>query len=210
MEIRSSTIYEWIRKSLEDSQRLFHSNDVIHVSEVSGCLRKAYYTRRTPMKAADIVYVIMTIGNGVHQQLQQYLAGQGWRSEVEVIWNFKRFRLTGHIDLYHPGENIVLELKTISKKPGKPYQNHLIQLNAYMKMISAAKGYLVYIARDGHVKVFNHSFDKRLWSQTIKRAFYLWYSLRDNKPPKPEQTPLCNYCPFKWKCYRGGKGDGNG
>jgi len=201
MEIRESTIYEWFRKLLESSQRLFHSNDVIHVSEVSGCLRKAYYTRRTPMKAADTVHVIMTIGNGVHQQLQQYLVSQGWRSEVEVIWNFKKFRLTGHIDLYHPKENIVVELKTINKKPGKPYQNHLIQLNAYMKMINAAKGYLVYIARDGHVKVFRHRFDKQLWSQTIKRAFYLWYSLRDNKPPKPERSPLCNYCPFRWTCF---------
>lgn len=214
MWIRESTVYDWFREILESSQRIFHDNNVIHVSEVAGCLRKAFYTRRMPLKQASTLHIIMTIGNGVHSQLQEYLADKGWRSEVEVEWNFKKFRLVGHIDLYHPRENIVLEIKTISKKPASPYQSHLIQLNTYIKMINASKGYLVYITRDGYVKVFQHSLDKQLWSKAVKRAFYLWHSLDGNKPPKPEPTPLCNHCPFRWRCFqdrqRGGVGGRHG
>lgn len=204
--IRESTVRDWFREILEASQRLFYSNNTIHVSEVTGCLRKAYYTRRSPMKPADIVYVVMSIGNGIHRQLQEYLMDKGWRSEVEVEWNFKKFKLVGHIDLYHPREDIVVEIKTTSKKPDKPYQNHLMQLNAYLRMINASKGYIIYIARDGNIKVFSHNFNKQLWKQTIKRAFYLWHRLNEDKPPKPEPSPLCNYCPFKWRCYSKGTG----
>lgn len=198
--IRESTVYDWFRRILEANQRIFHDSSVIHVSEVTTCLRKSWYTRKSPVKATDTVNIIMSIGNGVHSLLQEYLASKGWKSEVKVEWNFKKFKLVGHIDLYHPEENIVIELKTTGKKPGKPYHSHVMQLNAYLRMISADKGYIIYISRDGHVKVFQHNFSKRLWDKTIKRAFYLWHTLNENKIPKPEPSFLCNYCPFKWRC----------
>ena len=198
--VRESTVYGWFRKALEIHQRIFHDNNVIHVSEVTGCLRKSWYARKFPVKTIDTVNIIMSIGNGVHSLLQEYLASEGWKSEVRVEWNFRKFRLVGHIDLYHPENNIVIELKTTSKKPKEPYPSHLMQLNAYLRMISADKGYIVYVSRDGHVKVFQHSFSKQLWSQTIKRAFRLWHALKENNPPDPEPSPLCNYCSFKWRC----------
>ncbi len=201
MMISESTVYDWFKEILASNQRVYYSNDVIHVSEVSGCLRKAYYTRTTPLKPSEALTIIMSIGNGLHGQLQELLASRGWRSEVEVAWNFKHFKLVGHIDLYHPRENLVIELKTTNKLPDNPYQGHLMQLNSYLAMIGANRGYIIYISRNGFVRVFQHRLDKKLWSETIKRAYRLHFSLKNNTPPKPEPGPLCKYCPFKWKCF---------
>ncbi len=208
LRITKATVYDWIRQSLAVNQRVYYSSDVIHVSEVSECLRKAYYTRTAPLKPNEAALIIMSFGNGLHNQLQEYLVSQGWKSEVEVSWNFKYFRLIGHIDLYNPTNNTVLEIKTTNKIPDNPYPNHVMQLNSYQAMIKAEKGYLIYISRNGQVEVFPHRFDKRLWKTTIKRAFNYYFSLRKNRAPKPEPSPLCTYCPFKWKCYRE-RGDHN-
>ncbi len=202
LRITRATVYDWIRQSLAANQRVYFTNDVIHVSEIAGCLRKAYYTRTTPLKPSEAALIIMSFGNGLHSQLQEYLTSKGWVSEVEVSWSFKYFRLVGHIDLYHPENDIVLELKTTSKIPEKPYPNHVMQLNSYLAMNKSRKGYLIYISRNGEVEVFPHRFDKELWKTTIKRAFHYYFSLQKKHIPKPEPSPLCTYCPFKWKCYK--------
>ena len=103
--------------------------------------------------------------------------------------------------MINPRENIILEIKTTSKVPDKPYFPHLRQINAYLIMARARKGYLIYIGKDGKVRVFEAKPNKRLWRETVERAFRLWHSLKDNKPPKPEFSPLCNLCEYKWKCF---------
>ena len=198
--IDARVVYSWFRKLVERTARVNYSSNVIHVGEVSGCLRRAYYDRKTLKPTLDIKNVVATIGNGVHYQLQDLLKEEGWRSEVEVSWDFKKFKLIGHIDLFK--ENVVLEIKTVSKIPEKPYLPHLRQVNAYLIMAHAKKGYIIYIAKNGYVRVYDVKPDKKLWRETVKRAFHLWYSLKENKPPKPEFSPLCQYCEFKWRCYK--------
>ncbi len=209
MEITKSIVYGWIHEVMAANQRVYYSNDVINVSEITGCLRKSYYTRLYPLRPREAIsLVIMSFGNGIHSQLQEHLTAKGWMSEVEVSWDLRYFRLVGHADLYHPGKNIVIELKTTSRVPDKPYHSHIMQLNSYQAMLRAEKGYLIYIARDGRVEVYPHKYDKQLWNQTIKRAFHYYFSLQKKRTPKPEPSPLCKYCPFKWKCYQE-KGDDN-
>lgn len=201
-EITAHTIYGWFRKLIEIHQRVVLDNSIIHVVEISGCLRRAYYDRNIPRARLDVHNVVMAIGNGIHYQLQELLRSEGWRPEYEVSWDFKKFKLIGHIDLYNPRENIVLELKTVNKVPDKPYDSHVIQVNTYLAMVRSRKGYIAYIARDGNIRVYKVSYDKELWEKAVRRAFYLFYSLRDRKPPKPEQSFLCSYCPYKWKCFK--------
>jgi len=199
--INAQTVYSWFRKLIEKTSRVHYDTNIIHVSEVSGCLRLAYYNRKSLKTTLDIKNIIMAIGNGIHFQLQDLLREEGWISELKVEWNLGKFKLIGHVDLYNPKENMVLEIKTTNKVPEKSYLPHLRQLNAYLVMSRARKGYLIYIGKDGKVRVYDLKPDKRLWKETVKRAFYLWHSLKENKPPKPEFSPLCNLCEFKWKCF---------
>ena len=197
--IDAKVVYNWFRKIIEKSSRVVYDSNIIHISEVSGCLRKAYFERKTLKPALDVKNVVATIGNGIHWQLQELLRNEGWQSEVEVQYDLKKFKLMGHIDLMK--EKTIIELKTTSKAPETPYKNHLRQVNAYLIMAKAKKAYLIYIGRNGIIKVFNIKFDKKIWRETIKRAFHLWYCLQENRPPKPEFSGLCSFCEFKWRCY---------
>jgi len=208
--INAQTVYGWFRKLIERSSRVHYDSNVVHVGEVSGCLRKAYYDRKSLRATLDIKNVVATIGNGVHMALQDLLKEEGWKTEVKVEWDFGKFKLVGHIDLFK--NDVVLEIKTTSKVPDKPYLPHLRQLNAYLIMSHAEKGYLVYVARNGYVKVFEVKPDKKLWRETVKRAFYLWRCIHENRPPKPEFSPLCSFCEHRWRCFsfkRGSQGVGN-
>lgn len=200
MEVTTGKVRDWIREIIEKNMRIVFNNDTIHVSEVATCLRKSYYNRKAITKLTEVQTVSILFGNGIHHQLQELLREKGWRVEYEVRWNLKRFELVGHVDAYNPRENIVLEIKTTSRAPDQPYKEHVRQINSYLAMTWAEKGYIVYIARNGLIKVFQITFDKKLWNETIKRAFYLYHCLCENKPPKPEQSILCRYCAWKWKC----------
>ena len=201
VNVTVNTVYGWFKEILQRRRRLYR-DDVIHVSEVSGCLRRAWYTRRFGETIGDAKAVVMNIGNGVHEALQDLLRTKGWRTEYPVEKTFRNFRLVGHIDLWHPKAKVVLEIKTVNKLPEKPYEGHLQQINAYMHLLREkdVRGYLVYISRDGNIRVFNTPKKTLMWNQFIKRAYYLYYSLRDNKPPKREKGPLCQYCEYRWQC----------
>ena len=200
MMLTAETVYGWFRKLIERRRRLY-SSDRIHVSEVSGCLRRAYYERTRPRPALNPSNVVMLIGDGVHEKLQGLLAKDGWLAEVEARYRIKDFWLVGHADLYHPDEQLVVELKITNKAPENPYKNHLMQLNAYLYMLRARKGHIVYIDRGGSIKVHDTSFDKHLWRQTILRAITLREAITRKTIPSKEPGPWCTYCPYKWLCY---------
>lgn len=202
MEVTKATVYTWIEEILARNQREYN-NSLIYVTEITECMRRHYYIRTHPLKPGEkTTLVLMSIGNGLHRLLQEYLASKGWLSEYIASLEFKKFKLVGHVDLYHPEEKIAVELKTVNSIPEKPFQNHVMQLNAYMSMLNIEKGYIVYIAREGKVEVFPHKLDKELWSETQKRAIQFYLALKRGIPPKPEPSHLCNYCVFKWQCYK--------
>ena len=200
--ITAATVYGWFRDLIKE--RRVSDPKVIYVSEAANCLRKAYYDRVSPAPKLDIVNVVATLGNGIHYQLQDLLKGKGWRAEVEVKYQTKKITLIGHADLVSP-EGEVIEIKTCNQVPGKPWTNHVLQLNAYLTMLKASKGYIIYVARDGKVRVFDIKPRKDLFDRLIKRAYYLHYCLIEKREPRPEKGPLCDYCPYRWRCFHGGE-----
>lgn len=198
--INNTIVYEWFYGIIERQRRIYREK-YIHVSELTQCLRRSYYNRTRVEQRVDVKNIILTIGNGIHRVLQEYLREtKGWSIEVELKINLGGFWLVGHADII-TDDNEILELKTVSKIPGQPYINHLMQLNAYLYMGKAKIGYLIYIDKNkGNVKVFKHYRDNKLWNELKKRAHSYWTSLRNNKPPAPEFSPLCQYCQWKWLC----------
>ena len=201
MSLSEREVYSWFYELVSRHSRIPRDN-VIHVGEVSGCLRRAFFDRRNPLKKVDAQNVILTIGNSVHLQLQEILREKGFQVEVEAAYPLRGFTLVGHADLYDPLRNIIIELKTVTKIPKKPYQEHILQVNAYTFMLKAERAFIVYISKsNGAIRVFEIGRNPRLWRYTIKRAFTLHNALSDNKPPEPERSHFCSYCPYKWRCY---------
>ncbi len=201
MELTADEVYRWFYGIARERTRQYKP-DVVHVSEVTGCLRRAWYERKYGLVEAHPRLIIYAIGNGLHEALQDYLTRRGWQAEVELSVDAGGFRITGHADLYDPGRNIVVELKTASRLPDKPYRSHLTQLNAYLFMLRARVGFVVYIGkRDGFVRLFRHEWDPQLWRRLLERARILYRAVVEDKPPRPEPGPLCDWCVHRWKCY---------
>ena len=203
MEVTAERVYAWIRRVVERERR-HYTPSRIHVSEVAGCLRRAYYDRVAPMPALDPSNVVMLLGSGLHEKLQGILSRDGWVPEYRVSRNLGDFTLEGHIDLYHPRERVALELKTVGKIPDKPYRSHGIQANTYHSLAGARRTYIVYIARDGDVRVYPVRFSERLLQETIDRARILREAILEKRAPPRERGPWCKSCPYKWRCYTGG------
>ena len=200
-DLTARDVYRWFWGIARERARTYRPN-VIHVSEVVGCLRRAWYERKYGLVEAEPRHIVFAIGNGVHEALQDYLGRRGWQCEVEVAADISGFKLVGHVDLYHPEENVAIELKTTSRLPERPYFSHLLQLNSYLYMVKARLGYVVYIQkRDGLVSVHRHRWDPQLWRQVVERAKTLHKSIVEGRLPRPEPGPLCNYCGYKWRCF---------
>jgi len=201
--VSESDVYKWLLEAVKEKSRI-PLDSVIHVSEVVGCLRKAYYTRKNPLAIAPS-NTVKLLGDTIHVALQEVLEREGYEIEFEVGLNLGGFRLSGHVDAYHPEKGVVLEFKTVSKLPEAPYESHMRQAQIYAAMTRARHAYVIYISRsDGGVKVFNVPFNKGILKWAVERAKALKQAIDNATPPPPERSPLCNYCDFKLECFRRG------
>lgn len=200
MRVDEFEVIRWLQSAVK--QRVVLDNTVIHVSEVTGCLRKAYYARTRAFKLTPGEAIIL-LGSQIHEAVQEVLAGMGFEPEFEVAVKRDGIKLVGHIDAYHPDENVVLELKTVRRVPKEPYRSHRFQAEIYGAIVEASEIYIIYISRnDGDVKVFKTSWSENTLDFAVKRAKLLSDCLDKREPPMREPSHLCDFCPFKLECKR--------
>jgi len=167
--------------------------DVIHVSEVSDCLRKAFYYRTMDIPIPDDKLVILTIGGLIHRIVQKELTGMGFKCELELTHDVGPFTLVGHADALNSIG--LLELKSVTRMPREPYHHHLLQTNAYMVMADVNYGEIVYISKaGGYLRTYPLRPDQALFDFLVSRACQLYEALQRNEPPKPEPSKLCRWC----------------
>jgi len=145
----------------------------------------------------------MHIGSGLHMRLQSLLRKQGFETEVRVQRKTALgFQIVGRIDVYDKEENTIYELKyTHNDKLDKVRLiNYLRQLNYYIEMANAMKGYLVIVHADGSVEEI-----KRNWAETdLERranAFGLYIDENILPPRKKRPDAECMECPFYNFCW---------
>jgi len=194
-------VNRWIMKAMDNPKIL--SRDEIMVTEVAApCLRRSYYNRVRGSLPSPSEF-LKSIGNDVHLKLQEVLRDEGCDTEVSISIELDGFRLRGRIDALceELGEKVVLEFKTANEIPEKPYDSHVMQLQAYLLMLKLKKGYLIYLSRtNGRVKVFKILRDNKAVKKLIERARQLYKALTDLKPPATEKGPWCQDCPFSHIC----------
>ena len=202
MGVDSVTVMKWILEAVRLRSRVVTDPTVIHVSEVVGCLRKAFFNRVRPPTVTP-ANAVMILGGNIHESLQAVLRRYGYETEFRVALDAKDVKLVGHADAYHPEKQHVLEFKTTSKIPDSPYPEHVRQAQAYVTLTNSKKAYIIYISRtNGKVKVFEIKPDKQVLRKLIQRARELSHSLITMDPPPPEPTHLCNYCEHALTCRR--------
>jgi hypothetical protein len=102
----------------------------IHVTDITGCLRKAWY-EKTHTKA-ELVHELMvrSIGTIMHESMQ--IITPDVESEVMVKWE----QLVGSADIYYSNGRL-LDIKTVRwLRPDRlPYGSHSLQINIYGWML---------------------------------------------------------------------------
>lgn len=204
INVKNELVYKAFHELWNKNQRKTEDN-IIHVSEVTGCIRKSYYYRVNSEAVDKIVdinsKIVMTIGSMIHRMIENHMETYDCIIEQPVYLIRNNYVLAGTPDAVC--DDVVLEIKTVGKDVDKPYKSHVEQINMYMGILGIDKGYIIYINRaNGSVKVFPVKYSEKMFNETLKKADKLWESLRNNKPPEKQLSHECNNCPFRWICYR--------
>jgi len=181
-----------------------NDTDKIWVTELSRCLRLSFLMRKEGKTKPPMDQLMkMHIGAGLHIRLQKILAKQGFQTEMRVERKTALgFTVVGRVDVYDKEENTIYELKyTYNDKLDKVrLNNYLRQLNYYIEMANAMKGYLVIIHANGNIEEI-----KRDWAETDleARANAFGIYVKENKvpPKKPKPDTECTECPFYNFCW---------
>jgi len=192
-------IFNAFRRAYEDKFIEKISDDTIFVSEVTYCIRKAYLLRRDPRPFNREKLVILVWGSLAHFLVENYIDYDGVLCEKSVSVDLGGFKLKGRADIII--DDYIVELKTAYSLPDKPFNHHVLQLQAYLWMLDREEGFLVYIARRaGGIVSFKIERDVKYWIEIVDRARKLHEHLKKNEIPPPEKSPLCKFCEYKEYC----------
>ncbi len=208
--IDEATINAWLLRAASKFNVKLLDRDTITVTEVTfPCLRKAYFDR-TRRRLPTPVEALKVLGAELHTLLEDVMRREGYEVEVSVAIEVGDFKLVGRADAVKYDDNgcatEVVEIKTSNGVKEHALESHTLQLQAYMTILGAKCGYIVYIDRaSGRVKVFKARPDKRALRTVIERAKQLHEALLKHEAPPPRRGPWCGLCPHKWSCWRGGE-----
>ncbi len=195
-----NAIFLWM-----NSGSSYRPPDEIWITEIAGCLRRAYLERVEPVKYEHKQCVVMFLGQAIHEKLARVLTnlyGEIFEVEVEartvVDIDGELIRIVGRADIVCRRLNVVIEVKTCGEIPSRPYTIHVRQLQYYLNLLGINNGVLLYFSRDGDLRAFAIKRDRGYEEEMIQRARALYYCLKRGRPPRPEKIPfLCNTCPYR-------------
>ena len=183
-------------------------------SELPWCLRKIYYDY-TIGKDKDLESkLVMVSGTLMHSFISDVLKfakseGIDAQSEVEYEYEKDGVVISGRADnvilLKSENDNntYVVEVKSKSKLPDEPRIEHIMQLNFYLHFNQDAKGYLLYITRDGfNMRAFEVNYNEELFKKLVDRAVILHNHIINNTLPDAEYWHgECLKCPYRNICF---------
>jgi len=128
----------------------------IHVTDLTGCLRKSYYEKTSPQPVLAHSLLVMLAGTAVHSALEHN--GDGLSvSEMDI----EQDGIVGKVDrLYHDG--VLLDYKTTRWLiPSRlPYGSHELQVRMYANMLEkmgkpVKRAFIQYVDLSGPTKCTN-------------------------------------------------------
>jgi CRISPR/Cas system-associated exonuclease Cas4 (RecB family) len=103
----------------------------IHVTDLTGCLRKAYYDKTQPMPVPVHSLLVMFAGTALHASFEKNGDGLS-QSEIPVAYD----GVVGKVDrLYHDGTLVDFKTTRWMVPSRLPYGSHELQLQIYAHML---------------------------------------------------------------------------
>lgn len=176
-------------------------DDVLYVTEIADCLRKAYLARRVGFRAGKRMLQGAKLHGEVLDEMAERLRMAGYRAETEyeVSLALGEAVLVGRADLvvWDRDETWVVEVKTSDYV----FDTHKRQVWIYRLLLDAKHAVVCYMPREDEFKCVEVELGMTL-DNVVERSLKLYNALKNNTMPEPEETPLCGRCPFKHMCKK--------
>lgn len=206
-----------LAKDTEDS--LGDRTEYIGASDISGCLRKSYLSKKEKSKDISIEQLLtFERGHQFENIVEKFLYGEIYKKQVEIkeAYTSNGFRLKPHLDfvLYNPKEKTatVIEAKS-TKNTIELYESYVLQIHLQMGLLQAQcgsdwkiNGAIFVISTDSKYEIFEIEQNATLFNMAMQRADELSHALKTNIEPKAEIQLYCDKCPFKSDCQAISKG----
>jgi len=161
----------------------------IHASEVTGCLRRAFYDRTDEIER-DRTSFSDLIG-GMFRQLEY--GAQPKDFSLEDI------NLETQADLIV--DDLVMIFRSTGEQPESPPAKDLLYINACMYAYDKVDGVIIYITGKGEEISFSVTKNKKMFEETIRRVRVLNDLLKEKKTPILETSIECSGCQYFERCY---------
>ncbi len=196
-----------------------------YASEAMTCPRRVYFRLKGyPERWPDFVNVRLEQGIGTHEALQNILEKRyGFEKEKHLVLRSRRlgFEIHGRIDAF---KDFPIEIKGKVSVPRIPYENHVAQLNIYLRWAEAEYGYLYYvklhekpmrvinrvdfsdfpIIKGPNFRTFEVPYDPYLFKRTLKQFYEIKKAYELKRSPNGWENYRCRFCPYRYLCYPDG------
>lgn len=165
------------------------NNNIIHLEEVVGCLRRAYYNRKDPIKEEQ---------GGFSELISGLLRKLGYGSE-RASYDIGGMTLKGSADMM--ADNAIILFRPATDELKNPRAGDLLYLNSCMWMYDRTDGIIVYITGDRRESSFSLTRNKKMFEETVRRVRVLGDLLNDGKVPIVEPSSDCERCQYYQRCF---------
>ena len=171
----------------------------IHVSDLTYCLRKAYFRKFENRKLSEQQLIFFLDGHQRHEGLQSLV------SDVEAEKTVKKYGVVGHIDL---ASNNPIEIKTTRSRPNNNKPPHYFRQMAYYCLLTNSNkcSLITQYINDGFISFEDVEFTEQELDQYLKEML----DSRDRLQKaydmlNPKLLPFladwqCNKCEFVERC----------
>lgn len=183
------------------------------VSQVSyDCMRMIYFGMLYPRQAADDKVGTYTIGDIVHNIVQEAFEEKGAKTEVGCGKSYydNNIRIQGSADIKY--NNYAIEVKSVSPFAwkyivgnkeiiGKPKIQHVRQINTYIDLLELDYGVILYVNKDNfNMKSYLVKKDAEMMDYTVEKCITVWESITNNILPGNSEGNECSRCAYKDLC----------
>lgn len=167
------------------------SNDhnTIHLEEVVGCLRRAYYNRKDPIQEEQ---------HSFSELISGLLRKLGYGAE-RISYDIGDMTLMGSADMMV--DDAIILFRPATNIMENPRAGDLLYLNSCMWMYDKPDGIIVYITGDRQESSFSLTRDKKMFEETVRRVRILGDLLGGEKPPIVEPSDDCEGCQYYQRCF---------
>jgi len=187
-------------------------------SEVGNCLRKVWYSYKSPKKTDTALIRIFEAGNMLHEFVADVIKSEKnpeielLQAEMPIQLKLDKFLISGRIDnlilVRMENKKVLVEVKSCKFLPKELRKEHESQLQLYMEATGVHDGIVLYVQKDNLQTIwFEIKYNKEEIKKILDRFNDLHDSLVDNKMPEaeaknnPDMIWLCNNCPWKEECW---------